>query len=157
MVGSSPPSSFVQTSRECGVTSRYRPKNSIVESDASWRNTKRYPPPTRTSNSMESRDERNDFGTHHRLNSSGLAHASNTMRAGPFTIRVTTSSRSDFRSTVARFFVGSLFLPASIHLLLCFQFVDNFVQLIEARIPELTISLDPFRLFIESTHAELAG
>jgi hypothetical protein len=25
-----------------------------------------------------------DFGTHHRLNSSGLVHASNTRRAGPF-------------------------------------------------------------------------
>ena len=44
----------------------------------------------------------NDFGTHQRLNSSGLVHASNTMRAGALKVRVTTSSRSDFRSTVVR-------------------------------------------------------
>src|SRR3954464_6014082 len=47
-----------------------------------------------------------DFGTHHCLNSSGLVHASNTMRAGPLKVRVTTSSRSDFRSTIVRFFMG---------------------------------------------------
>ena len=44
-----------------------------------------------------------DLGTHHCLNSSGLVHASNTMRAGPLKVRVTTSSRSDVRSTVVRF------------------------------------------------------
>ena len=29
-----------------------------------------------------------DFGAHHRLNSSGVVHASNTMRAGPLKVRV---------------------------------------------------------------------
>src|SRR5213593_265869 len=112
----SPPSSLVQTSRECGVTSRYVPKNAI----ASCPNSRRYLPPTRTSISQESRDMPIDFGAHHRLNSSGLVHASNTMRAGPLKVRVVTSSRSDFRSTVVRFFmgVGSLSLLASIDLLL---------------------------------------
>jgi type I restriction enzyme M protein len=38
------------------------------------------------------------------LNSSGLVHASNTMRAGALKVRLTTSSRSDFRSTVVLFF-----------------------------------------------------
>jgi hypothetical protein len=47
-----------------------------------------------------------DFGTHHRLNSSGFVHASNTMRAGPLKLRVTTSSRSDVRSTVVRCFTA---------------------------------------------------
>src|SRR6201991_2246614 len=100
-----------------------------------------------------------DFGTHHRLNSSGLVHASNTMRAGPLTVRVMTSSRSDFRSTVVRFFtgVGSLSLLASIDLLLPFQFLDNLVQLVEARVPELAVPLDPCRLFLQSAQAELAG
>jgi dihydrofolate reductase len=39
------------------------------------------------------------------------------MRAGPLKVRVTTSSRSDFRSTVVRFFMGvrSLSLLASIN------------------------------------------
>src|SRR5262245_46263902 len=100
-----------------------------------------------------------DFGTHHRLNSSGLVHASNTMRAGPLKVRVTTNSRSDFRSTVVRFFVrvGSPSLFASIDLLLPFQFLDNLVQLVEACVPELAVPLDPCRLFLESAQAELAG
>src|SRR5512134_3440757 len=151
----SPPSSFVQTSRECGVTSMYLPKNAIP----SGSNSRRYLPPTRTSISQERRDMPIDFGTHHCLNSSGLVHASNTMRAGPLKVRVTTSSRSDFRSTVVRFFmgVGSLSLLASIDLLLPFQFLDNLVQLVEACVPELAVSLEPCRLFLQSAQAELAG
>src|ERR1044071_6220791 len=151
----SPPSSLVHTRRECGVTSRYVPKNAI----ASGSNSRRYLPTTRTTTSQESRDMPIDFGTHHRLNSSGLVHASNTMRAGPLKVRVTTSSRSDFRSTVVRFFmrVGSLSLLASIDLLLPFQFLNNVVQLVEACVPELAVPLDPCRLFLQSAWAELAG
>src|SRR3954468_10224010 len=156
---SSPPSSFVQTRRECGITSLYRPKNAMPSGEAGWLNTKRYVPPTRTSISQESRDRPNDFGTHHRLNSSDLVQASNTMRAGPLNVRVTTSSRSDFRSTVVRFFmaVGSLSLFASIDLFLPFQCFDHVVQLVEACVPELAIPLDPCRLFLQSARAELAG
>src|SRR5512134_832406 len=151
----SPPSSLVHTRRECGITSRYVPKNAI----ASGSNSRRYLPPTRTSISQERRDMPIDFGAHHRLNSSGLVHASNTMRAGPLKVRVTTSSRSDFRSTVVRFVmgVGSLSLLASINLLLPFQFLDNLVQLVEPCIPELAVPLDPCRLFIQSAPAESAG
>src|SRR5215510_806210 len=81
------------------------------------------------------------------------------MRAGPLKVRVTTSSRSDFRSTVVRFFIGvaSLSLLASIDLLLPFQFLENFVQLVEARVPELAIPVDPGRLFLQSARADLAG
>src|SRR3954465_10395525 len=156
---SSPPSSFVQTRRECGITSLYRPKNAIGSGEAGGLNTKRYVPPTRTSSSQESSDRPNDFGTHHCLNSSGLVHASNTMRAGPLKVRVTTSSRSDFRSTVVRFFIGmaSLSLLSSIDLLLPFQFLDNLVQLVEACVPELAVPLEPCRLFLHSGRAELAG
>src|SRR6187431_1988330 len=130
-----------------------------MDPKASWAKSRRYLPPTRTSISQESRDMPIDFGTHHRLNSSGLVHASNTMRAGPLKVRVVTSSRSDFRSTVVRFFmgVGSLSLLASIDLLLAFQFLDNLVQLVEPCVPELAVPLDPFRLFIQSAQAELAG
>src|ERR1700733_1175306 len=117
----SPPSSLVQTRREGGVTSMYLPKNSIGCSEAAWPNTKRYVPPTRTSASQERKNTPNDFGAHHRLRSSGLVHASNTMRAGPLTVRVTTSSRSDIRSVVVRFFTESLSPLASIDLLLAFQ------------------------------------
>src|SRR6476659_7612763 len=119
----SPPSSLVQTRRECGVTTRYVPKNAIP----SGSNSSRYLPPTRASISQERRDMPNDLGTHHCLNSSGLVHASKTMRAGPLTVRVTTSSRSDVRSTVVRCFtgVGSLSLLASIDLLLLFQLLDD--------------------------------
>src|SRR5947207_2237848 len=148
----SPPSSFVQTRRECGVTSMYLPKNAIGCSEAGWLNTKRYVPPARTSASQERKDTPNDFGAHHRLSSSGLVHASNTMRAGPLKVRVTTSSHSDFRSTVVRFFfgVGSLSLLASIDLLLPFQLLDDLVQIVEACVPELAVSLDPCRLFLQS-------
>src|SRR3954447_8117920 len=130
----SPPSSFVQTRRECGDTSMYLPKNSIGCFEAGGANTKRYLPPTRTSASQDRKDTPNDFGAHHRLSSSGLVHASNTMRAGALKVRVTTSSRSDFRSTVVRCFpeAGSLSLFASIGLFLLFQFLDNLVQLVEA-------------------------
>src|SRR4026209_1457362 len=151
----SPPSSLVQTRRECGVTSRYVPKNAI----ASGSNSRRYVPPTRTSISQERRPRPIDFGTHHRLNSSGLVHASNTMRAGPLKVRVTTSSRSDFRSTVVRFFMAVVSLSpfGSIDLLLPFQFLDNIVQLVEACVPELAVPLDPRRLFLQSAQAELAS
>src|SRR5277367_285989 len=146
-------SSLVQTRRECGVTSTYLPKNAMVE--APWPSSKRYLPPTRTSTSQEISDTPVDFGAHHRLSSSGLVHASNTRRAGPSKVRVTTSSRSDFRSTVVRFFlgVGSLSLPASIDLLLPFQFLDNLVQRVEACVPELAVPLDPCRLFLQSAQA----
>src|ERR1700733_568783 len=155
----SPLSSLVQTRRECGVTSRYRPKNSMGFGAVGWLNTRRYRPPTRTSLSHESKVRPYDFGTHHRLNSSGLVHASNTMRAGPLKVRVTTSSRSDFRSTVVRFFmgVGSLFLLASIGLLLPFQFLNNHVQLVEACVQEPAVPLDPCCLFLQAAQAEFAG
>src|SRR6185436_8235832 len=154
----SPPSSLVQTMRECGVTSMYRPKNSICV-EASLPNTRRYLPPVRASSSQENRDTPIDFGTHHRLNSSGLVHASNTRRAGALNVRVTTSSRSDFRSTVVRFFMraGSLSRLASIGHLLLFQFSDNLVQLVEPCGPELVVLLDPCRHFHQSARAELAG
>src|SRR5215468_2827212 len=135
------PSSLVQTRRECGVTSRYLPKNAMGSGNASWRNTNRYMPPTRTSASQEVMVRPSDFGDHHRLSSSGLVHASKTLRAGALKVRVTTSSRSDLRSVVVGFFmgVGSFSLLASIGLLLPFQFRDNLVQLIEACGPELTM------------------
>src|SRR5580658_6087546 len=133
----SPASSLVQTRRECGVTSRYRPKNSMGFAAVGWLYTRRYLPPTRTSLSHESKVRPYDFGTHQRLNSSGLVQASNTMCAGASKVRVTSSSRSDLRSTVVRFLgAGSLFLLASIDLLLLFQLLNNLVQLIEA-CPEL--------------------
>src|ERR1700733_5587516 len=140
----SSPSSLVQTRRECGITSRYLPKNTMGCAD-SWPNSKRYRPPTRTSASQETRDRPADFGAHQRLSSSGLVHASNTMRAGPLKVRVTTSSSSDFRTTVVRFFMaaGSLSLLASIDLLLAFQCLDNLVQRLEACVPELAVPLDP--------------
>src|SRR5512144_739344 len=121
----SPPSSLVQTRRECGVASMYLPKNAMG-SEPSWLNTNRYVPPTRTSSSQERRERPNDFGTHHRLNNSGLVNASNTMRGGPLMVRLTTTSRSDVRSTVVGFFVavGSLPLLVSIVVLLPFQFLD---------------------------------
>src|SRR5215216_1103182 len=100
-----------------------------------------------------------DLGTHHCLSSSGRVHASNTRRAGPLKVRVTTSSRSDFRSTVVRFFVrvGSTSIFSTIDCFLSFQCLDNRVQRLEARAPEMVVSLDPRCRFLQSTHAERAG
>src|SRR5215207_626880 len=150
-------SSLVQTRRECGVTSLYVPKNANCESPCA--NSKRYLPPTRTSISQESRDIPIDFGTHHCLNNSGLVHASKTMRAGPLKVRLTTSSRSDFSSTVVRSFMGlgSLSFLLSIDFFLPLHFIDNLVQSVEAYVPELAVLLDPCRLFIQPAQAELAG
>src|SRR5262249_26099528 len=100
-----------------------------------------------------------DFGAHQRLSSSGVVHASNTIRAGALKLRVMTSSRSDFRSTVARFFraAASLSVLASTELLLLLEFLDNPVQLVKACGPELAVPLDPCSLLLESAQAELAG
>src|SRR5262245_4243634 len=100
-----------------------------------------------------------DFGTHHCLSSSGRVHASNTRRAGPLKVRVTTSSRSDVRSTVVRFFVavGSSSLFSTIDFFLSFQCLDNRVQRLEACAPEMLVSLDPRCRFLQSTHAERTG
>src|SRR5678815_3023418 len=154
----SPPSSLVQTRHECGVTSIYLPKNSSGF-EASWPNTKRYLPPTRTSISQERRNMPIDFGTHHCLNSSGLVHASNTIRAGALKVRVTTTSRSDFRSTVVCLFMASAsrFLPSAIGFLLPLQFLDDFVQGVEACVPEPAIAFDPCRFLLQLAQAELAG
>src|SRR4029453_198127 len=61
-------------------------------------------------------------------------------------------------SVVVRSFAaaGSISLLASIGLLLLFQFFNNLVQLVEARVPKLAVSLDPRRLFFESTRPEAA-
>src|SRR4051812_23485193 len=74
-------------------------------------------------------------------------------------VRVTTNSRSDFRSTVVRFFwgVSSPSLLAFISHLLPIQFVDDAVQLIEARFPELAVPLDPRRLLLQAAQTEIAG
>src|SRR4051794_18251171 len=135
----------------------YLPKNAIGFGEAS--NTRRYLPPVRTSISQESRDTRIDFGIHHRLNDSGLVHASNTMRAGPLMVRVTTSSRSDFRSTVVWFFIGvrSLSLLAFIDLLLAFQLLDHVLQFVEACVPALAVALEPRRLLLQPAQPQLAG
>src|SRR4051812_42342130 len=99
-----------------------------------------------------------DFGTHHFLNSSGFVHASNTRRAGPLKVRVTTSSRSDVRSTVTgfRFAADSLLVLATIDLLLESQFFDDVVQCAESRVPQLLIPLDPRRHFLEAARADPA-
>src|SRR5262245_57122290 len=99
----------------------------------------------------------NDFGVHHCSRSSALVHASNTMRAGPLTVRVTTSSRSDVRSTVDVFSsVASLTFVATIASLLPFQFLDHLVQLVKACVPELAVPRDPCRLILQSARAEPA-
>src|SRR5246500_2110496 len=144
--------------RLCGVTSLYVPKNAIGWSKAGWRNTKRYAPPVRTSMLHESIDIPNDFGTHQRLNNSGLLHASKTMCAGALNVRVTTSSRSALRSTAVRFMAAGLpSFPSGICLLLAFQVLDNLVQRVEACAPELAVPLDPGGLFFQRAHAKPAG
>src|SRR5262245_15138936 len=111
---------------------------------------RRYLPPVRTSISQDLSVMPIERGTHQRLNNSGLLQASNTRRGGASNIRVTTTSRSDFRSTVVRLFAAAALLSfAPIDLLLAFQFFDDFVQRAKARVPELVVSLDPGRHFLQ--------
>src|SRR5690242_17740235 len=149
----SPPSSLVHARRECGLTSRYVPKNET--GSGLWSKTNRYLPPTRASNSHDSNFIPNDLGTHHRAKRSAFVNASNTMRDGPLTVRVTTTSRSDVRSTVVRFFTGPGLrsIRAFITLLLSCQFLDNLVQLVEAFVPALAVPLEPGCLFLQSARA----
>src|SRR5262245_26799823 len=100
-----------------------------------------------------------DFGTHHCLSSSGRVHASNTRRAGALKVRVTTSSRSDFRSTVVRFLVGvgSISFFSTIDFSLSFQCLYNRVQRLKACTPEKVVPLDPRCRLLQSTRAERAG
>src|SRR6185437_11479340 len=152
----SPASSLVHARREYGLTSTYVPKNATGSGLAS--NTNRYLPPTRASTSQDSSVMPIDLGTHHRLSSSALVNASNTMRAGPLMVRVTTTSRSDVRSTVVRFVTGpglrSIF--AFIALLLSCEVLDNLLQLVEAFVPALAVPLEPRRLFRQSARAQPA-
>src|SRR6185436_13931199 len=92
-----------------------------------------------------------DVGTHHRWNSSGRVHASNTMRAGPLMVRLTTSSRSDVRSAVA-----SVVRVASIVDLLPLLFLDNLGQLAEPSAPQPPVPVEPCRLFVEPARPEPA-
>src|SRR5687768_16092507 len=99
-----------------------------------------------------------EAGVHHFMISSGLVQASNTIRAGPLKVRVTTTSRSDRRSVVVSHFgMGSLFRSASIGYFLLFEFFNDFVEFIEAGGPELPVALDPRRLLFEPADAQPAG
>src|SRR5689334_21591238 len=95
----------------------------------------------------------NDFGVHQSLKSSGLVQASNTRRAGALKVRVTTTSRSDVRST----FVALFPLFAFIALFLLFEAFKDSVQFGETRRPHLLISRDPRRLLFQPAPSEPAG
>src|SRR4051794_24980721 len=73
-------------------------------------------------------------------------------------VRVTTTSRSDVRSTVVRFFTGPglLSILAFIALLLSCEFLDDLVQLVEPFVPAPAVPLEPRRLFLQSARAKLA-
>src|SRR2546430_15190859 len=108
--------------------------------------------------SHESSDMPTDFGTHQRLNNSGLLHASKTMCAGALNVRVTTSSRSDLRSTAVRFMAAGLpSFSLGICLLLWFLVLDNLFQLVEACAPELAVALGSGGLFFPRAPGKAAG
>src|SRR5215813_5249337 len=108
--------------------------------------------------SHESSDGAIAFGTHQSLNNSDLLQASKTMCAGALNVRVTTSSRSDLRSTAVRFVAPGLpSFPSGICLLLAFQLLDNLIQRVETCAPELAVPLDPGGLFFQRAHAKPAG
>ena len=103
----------------------------------------------------------NDFGTHQRWNSSGFVHASKTRRAGASNVRVTTSSRSDFRSDVVGFvaFTGVALasVVGSIGLLLLFEIFEHDVEHVETLGPAQAVALEPGRLFLQPARSEPAG
>src|SRR4051794_11708498 len=99
-----------------------------------------------------------DRGSHHCSKSSGFVHASKTRRPGALKVRVTTTSRSDARSTVTglRASVGSLLVVASMLSLPAFEFLDDVIQRAEARVPQLLVLLDPPGHFLEAARADPA-
>src|SRR3954452_20349826 len=153
----SSPSSFVQTRRDGGVTSRYRPKNAIG-SAVPVSKGRGYPPPPRASTSHDSSLTPSDFGTHHCRNSSASVHASNTSSRGPSIVRVMTSSCSDVRSIVVRSIVvvASAALRVSIVPLLPSSLRDDLLQHVEPGVPQPALLLDPRGLVLESPWAEPA-
>jgi len=65
------------------------------------------------------------------------------MRGGALKVRVMTISRSPSSCIVVRFpTAGSLLLLVSIWLLLCLELVEELLQLVEARLPQLAIPLE---------------
>src|SRR3954462_1638034 len=153
----SSPSSFVQTRRVGGVTSRYRPKNAIGSAVPLSKGS-REAPPTPAPPSHDRSLTPTDFGTPHCRNSSASVQASNTTSRGPSIVRVTTSSCSDVRSIVVRSIavVASAAFRASIVPLLPSPLRDDLLQHVEPGVPQLALLLDPFRLFFESTRAKAA-
>src|SRR5262245_17635109 len=119
-------------------------------------NSSRYLPPVRTSISQDTSVMPAPFGTHHRRNSSGSAHALNTMCGGASNRRVTTSSRSDFRSTAVRFCATGLLLVCWSIFFLLFHLENDLVQGIEPRLEELAMRFDPFGLRLEAALPKLA-
>src|SRR5689334_14739701 len=93
-------------------------------------------------------------GTHHWRKSSGRDQAANTSRAGASNVRVTTTSRSDALRTVVR--PVSLALLAATGLLLSFEFVEDAVERVEARIPHLAVLRDPRQLLLEPARTDAA-
>src|SRR3712207_2298153 len=88
-------------------------------------------------------------GTHQRRNSSASAHALNTMCGGASNRRVTTSSRSPFRSTAVRFCATGLVACPSI-LFLLLHLVKDLVQSIEPRLEEPPMRFNPIRLCFQA-------
>src|SRR4029079_13267958 len=97
-----------------------------------------------------------DRGPHHCLNSSGSVHASNTRLAGASNVRVTTTSRSDVRSTVVRFMRASLSLLWDIGFVTGLELLDHAVQRFEAGVPDLAVLRDPLHLLFEPAGADRA-
>src|SRR5688500_1918792 len=97
-----------------------------------------------------------DAGAHHFATSSALVQAPKTMRAGPLKVRVTTISRSPSSFIVVSFFMTrSLSFLASIALLLFGELLDEPIELVEARIPEASIFLEPVVHLAERLRAQL--
>src|SRR3569833_3676058 len=120
--------------------------------------TNLYAPPGRTSASHEMKVMPKDLGVHHFMMSSGVVQASQTMRAGASKLRVTTTSRSEWRSVVVTGLGGcSLARIASMGLFLLLELFNDLVQFFEARRPHLAVALDPGGFLLEAAAAEAAG
>src|ERR1700693_6521523 len=76
------------------------------------------------------------------------------MRAGPLNMRVTTSSRSDVRSTVVSFLAAPSPLACTIRLLLLLASLDELVQLLEPLFPDAPVAIEPFVKLLHRLRAE---
>src|ERR1700734_3478130 len=143
------PHDSVDTSRSGGTTSRYVPVMviSIAGPFTAFHPNRNFPPGRRSISHVCMTHAPGPMSQCGRC--VGFVYASNTIRRGASTTRVTSISRSDgvVNDVVCR--AASVFFAVTMTLLLCLHVLEIRVQSLVALVPELPIALGPLRHFLE--------